>query len=1132
MKIVFLVILFSFFSIVVTAQNYERNAEVYMASGQYANAIREYAAYIKQYGSKSTIEEQKSLAEKCLNLLNYAEQAENQYDYERALDWYKELYKNHALEKYEIKTIEMQEQIDLLNMEKDREISREYFYKGKECYDSQNYDGAIYNFYIAANKGHVEAMYYLGESCRNKNGWNGVYNSQSGYTHYAHEAYQKAADNNFILALLPLGNYYLTKNRIAEAYKCYVNAALKNDVDAMNMIVDLYKKDIITQNNDVVEVHKLAAHHGNIDAQYQIGVWLHERKQLDEAKVWLNQALSNGHSLAQYALDKVYQDEELIRQRILGDSCFATGDYASAVAYYTFAAKAGDDESYYKAGMCYIKMNKGEAINWLTEAAGVQSVDAMSQLGDCYQYGICTKSNELQAIQWYQKASALGCNYAKQEANKLLVQKQKRENIAKWNREGDLAMTTNSYEVAIGYYQKAAEQGDVYAIEALKNAKEQLAIKQRKDNITKWNEEGDYALASNDYQSAVKLYLQSAELGDADALYKLGQCYMEGKGVEANDSIACAYYEQAGELGHAEAKATLAKYLNGEEIKKYRHAGDSLLNTKDYVGAMAYYKKAIDKGDSESYYNMGLCCFMTGNNQTIDWLSKAAETNHVDAMYQLGECYQYGKYVASNELRAINWYQKATERGHLKAKGELNKLLAIKQQRENIETWRREGDQAFEIGEYEKAIMWYEKAIEQGDVYSADAMAKARAQLEVKKTKENIAMWNRNGDRDKGNSNYLNAINWYEKSAEYDDVYAQRRLGDCYLQMGEKYYSEAFRYYQLAATQGDKEAQYALGQLYIGGKGVSVNERAAFSWYMKAAENNYIEAQYAVGKCYEMGVGIEKNMGNALEWYRRAANAGSVLAKIRIAECYEKGKLGKNNHELAFSWYLDAATDGDAHAQYKVGKYIDYGWETNQSIYNSSKYWYNKSAVQGYSKAEYKLAQINNKEKRQITYNTNRTKLQNAYNTFLDTKEHFYKEHGRIRCGYIGISFALGTGLDIKFSVSRWRYGCFLFNPFELGITLDYSYIYPLYNDYTLSYEPTIGYFIPLTDNHGPYMLVGPAIYCSLDDYAEEIDYDFYCNIQIGYRIYAGDVSTWDFFMKYNGAFTVGVAYEFGSKLD
>ena len=91
-------------------------------------------------------------------------------------------------------------------------------------------------------------MSYLGECCYAKNKWSGVNHNYIYTTLYAKKEYQKAADNNFILALLPLGNYYLTKNRIAEAYKCYVNAALKNDVDAMNMIVDLYKKDIITQN--------------------------------------------------------------------------------------------------------------------------------------------------------------------------------------------------------------------------------------------------------------------------------------------------------------------------------------------------------------------------------------------------------------------------------------------------------------------------------------------------------------------------------------------------------------------------------------------------------------------------------------------------------------------------------------------------------------------------------------------------------------------------------------------------------------------------------------------------------------------------------------------------------------------
>ena len=74
---------------------------------------------------------------------------------------------------------------------------------------------------------------------------------------------------------------------------------------------------------------------------------------------------------------------------------------------------------------------------------------------------------------------------------------------------------------------------------------------------------GNAAHERRQYYDALALWKQSAELGNSQAQYKIGNLYSLGQGVITNVADAAAWYKRAAEAGHAKAQFRLGFiYLN------------------------------------------------------------------------------------------------------------------------------------------------------------------------------------------------------------------------------------------------------------------------------------------------------------------------------------------------------------------------------------------------------------------------------------------------------------------------------------------------------------------------------------------------------------------------------------------
>jgi len=167
---------------------------------------------------------------------------------------------------------------------------------------------------------------------------------------------------------------------------------------------------------------------------------------------------------------------------------------------------------------------------------------------------------------------------------------------------------------------------------------------------------GNAALDTKDYETAAKHFESAAKHGNAEAQYKLGECYATGHGVEASASEAVKWYRKAAEQGHAEAQYCLGGWYDGLLVINGKFRED-----EDVEESLKWYHKAAEQGHHEAKMRI----------KYHDVL--AAEQGDAEAQYRVG-CYYLEPHASDLRGMAADYFRKAAEQGHEKAKEKLNEL--------------------------------------------------------------------------------------------------------------------------------------------------------------------------------------------------------------------------------------------------------------------------------------------------------------------------------------------------------------------------------------------------------------------------------------------------------------------------
>jgi TPR repeat protein len=102
----------------------------------------------------------------------------------------------------------------------------------------------------------------------------------------------------------------------------------------------------------------------------------------------------------------------------------------------------------------------------------------------------------------------------------------------------------------------------------------------------------------------------------------------------------------------------------------------------DVVAAAAWFERAASAGHVEAMAELGLCyelgCGVDANDETaLDWYMRAANAGHVTAKFSVGEAFEEARGVPQSDEEACLWYYKAALAGDEDSRRALQRLQDI-----------------------------------------------------------------------------------------------------------------------------------------------------------------------------------------------------------------------------------------------------------------------------------------------------------------------------------------------------------------------------------------------------------------------------------------------------------------------
>lgn len=419
--------------------------------------------------------------------------------------------------------------------------------------------------------------------------------------------------------------------------------------------------------------------------------------------------------------------------------------------------------------------------------------------------------------------------------------------------------------------------------------------------------ESGYDGVAPDYKTAFAYYQDAAKDKLPQALYQVGRFLKYGIHNNAPDlAAALPYFEEA------------AGYNNATALTEMGLAAE-LKSGPDYKLAFDYFSRAAELGYPYAYYLKGIY-LENDYHQSGAPQPKAAFTafeigagmQELNSIYELARCYRGGIGTEINLDRMIALYQQAAERNHVQALTDLGLCYeygyglnqdTFKAQ-ENI---KKAADLGFPYATYVLG-RYYLTGLVQKDAAHGLQLLEEAAQKNVAEALLLLGDYfffdyDQLEEYDKGFDYYTRA----EKLG-----YLTEGIGMCY-EFGigvEAQPAKAFGYYKQAAERRNQEASYRLARCYYFGVGTEIDKATAYGYFMEVAQQGNVYACYFVAVQLLEGDGIPMDLRDGVEWLIKAAEADHAEAQYKLANCYLMGDGVEENEDLALEWFERAADNG------------------------------------------------------------------------------------------------------------------------------------------------------------------------------------------------------------------------------
>ncbi|MBQ8938920.1 MAG: BACON domain-containing protein [Paludibacteraceae bacterium] len=132
----------------------------------------------------------------------------------------------------------------------------------------------------------------------------------------------------------------------------------------------------------------------------------------------------------------------------------------------------------------------------------------------------------------------------------------------------------------------------------------------------------------------------------------------------------------------------------------------------------------------------------------------------------------------------------------------------------------------------------------------------------------------------------------------------------------------------------------------------------------------------------------------------------------------------------------------------------------------------------------------------------------------------FNDAHGKWEVDWFGARFGLGTGIENDYSLFAFRYSVLKVEPVVLGLKYDFI------NNYgSFYYQPDIKLVFPWSSDWAAEFGIGPSVQVDLK-YGQTAAW---FTMELGVLYHWGNVCSSDFFMRYDGIFSIGASINFST---
>ncbi len=197
-------------------------------------------------------------------------------------------------------------------------------------------------------------------------------------------------------------------------------------------------------------------------------------------------------------------------------------------------------------------------------------------------------------------------------------------------------------------------------------------------------------------------------------------------------------------------------------------------------------------------------------------------------------------------------------------------------------------------------------------------------------------------------TDYIEAHDWFERSANQNNKYAQFSLANMYYYGTgvEQDSQKAFEWYERSYQQGMPYAAYALGQMYSRGQYVDNDDEKAQKCYKEAlqgflnmetdaADDNLL---YKIGQMYRDGKGTKSDIAKALKYFERSAELNNVNAQRIMGVEYVTGENIAQDIPKGLKMLTALAGKKDTLAAYKLGQFYKCGEYIEKDLDKAEKY--------------------------------------------------------------------------------------------------------------------------------------------------------------------------------------------------